>query len=203
MTRVLLLSRAGQWGLVAAVGMWVVAVAIGRAALEIDLSPIFPPTKLVVVEVCVIVAATLLAILTRSRFWEWDRVARGGRARFLAGVISAVAIGLSVMCVLAIVPWLPAGATWGWVLANAFVLAATVLLVAALSSPLLAGGITLMLWFGSAITANLASKVWLPLAYYRGQEPSWEVAAGLVVLAVGIHAWTCGMTGWAHRQFER
>lgn len=203
MIRVLLLSRSGQWGLVAAAGMWVVAVGIGRAALEIDLSPNFPPTKIVMVELCAIVAATLLAIVTRPQFWEWDRVAHGGRARVLAGVVAASVIGLAAVCVPVVVPWLPANATWGWVFANALVLSAFVVLLAPLVSALFAGGVTLVLWFGSAITANLAPKVWLPLAYYRGQEPSWEVAAGLVVVAVAVHVWTCGMTGWAHRQFER
>ncbi len=89
MTRVALLSRSGQWGLVAALGMWVVAAGIGGATLAMDLSPTFPPTKMVMVELCAITAATLLAIVTRPRFWEWDRVARGARARVLAGVVAA------------------------------------------------------------------------------------------------------------------
>jgi multisubunit Na+/H+ antiporter MnhG subunit len=89
------------------------------------------------------------------------------------------------------------------VFANALVLGAFVVLLTPFASALFAGGITLVLWFGAAITANLAPAVWLPLAYYRGQAPSWGVAVGLVVLAVGVHVWTCGMTGWAHRQFER
>ena len=203
MMRVVLLSRSGQWGLVAALGMWVVAVGIGRATFEMDLSPTFPPTKMVVVELCAIVAATLLAIVTRPRFWEWDRVARGARARVLAGVVAACAIGFAALCVLVVVPWLPANAPWGWVFANAFVLTAFVVLLAPFVSALFAGGITLVLWFGAAVTANLAPAVWLPLAYYRGQGPSWGVAFGLVVAAVGVHVWTCGMSGWAHRQFER
>ena len=203
MMRVVLLSRSGQWGLVAAVGMWVVAIAIGRAALEIDLSPTFPPTKIVMVELCAIVAATLLSIVVRPRFWEWDRVARGGRARALAGVVAAGVIGLAALCVLVVGPWLPSGATWGWVFANAFVLSALVVLLTPFVSALFAGGVTLVLWFVAAVTANLAPATWLPLAYYRGQEPSWWVAVGLVVLAVGVHVCTCGMTAWAHRQFER
>jgi hypothetical protein len=203
MMRVVLLSRSGQWGLVAAVGMWVVAVGIGRATLEMDLSPTFPPTKMVMVELCAIVAATLIAIVTQPRFWEWDRVARGARARVLAGVVAAGVIALAALCVLVVVPWLPANATWGWVFANAFVLSAFVVLLTPFVSALFAGGITLVLWFAAAVTANLAPAVWMPLAYYRGQEPSWEVAVGLVVVAVAVHVWTCGMSAWAHRQFER
>lgn len=203
MIRVLLESRAGQWALVAAAGMWVVAVGIGRAALEIDLSPTFPPTKVVVVEMCVIVAATLLGIVTRPRFWEWDRVARGHRAKLLAGVTAAAVIGCAVLCVPVLVPWLPDGTTWGWVLANALVLAAFVVLLTPFLSALFAGALTLVLWFAAAVVANLAPAVWLPLAYYRGHDPSWEVAAALVIAAVVVHVRTCGMTAWAHRQFER
>lgn len=203
MIRILFHSRAGQWVLLAAAGMWVVAVGIGRAAFEIDLSPVFPPTKVVVAEVCVIVAATLLAIIARPRFWEWDRVARRARARVLAGVVAAVVIGGAVLCVPVLVPWLPPGTAWGWVFANAVVLAAFVVLLAPFVSALFAGGITLALWFCAAVVANLAPAVWLPLAYYRGHEPSWGVAAAVVVCAVTVHARTYGMTAWAHRQFER
>jgi len=203
MTRVVVLSRSGQWGLVAAVGMWAIAVGIGPATLAMDLSPTFPPTKMVMVELCAIVAATLLAIVTRPQFWEWDRVARGARARVLAGVVAACVIGSAAVCALVMVPRLPANTTWGWVFANAFVVSAFVVLLAPFVSALFAGGLTLVLWFGCAVTANLAPALWLPIAYYRGHEPSWGVAFGLVVVAVGVHFWTCGMTAWAHRQFER
>ncbi len=203
MIRVLLLSRTGQWALVAAVGMWLTAIAIGRAAFDVDLSPTFPPTKVIVVEVCVVVAATLLGIVTRPRFSEWDRVAHGHRANVLAGVVAAAVIGGAVLCVPVLVPWLPDGATWGWVFANALVLAAFVVLSTPFLSTLFAGAVTLVLWFGAAVVANLAPAVWLPLAYYRGHEPSWAIAGALVVAAVGVHVRTCGMTAWAHRRFER
>ena len=204
MIRVVLLSRTGQWALLATAGMWLAAVAIGRAALEIDLSPTFPPTKVVVVEMCVVVAATLLGILTRPQFWEWDRVARGRRAKVLAGIVAAAVIGCAVLCVPVLVPWLPAGAAWGWVFANAFVLAAFVVVLTPVLSALFAGALTLVLWFCAAVVANLAPAVWLPLAHYRGgHDPSWGVAAVLVVAAVVVHVRTCGMTAWAHRQFER
>ena len=203
MIRIPLLSRTGQWALVAAAGMWIVAVVIGRAALEVDLSPTFPPTKVIVVELCVIVAATLLGIVTRPHFWEWDRVARGHRAGTLAGVVAAVVIGAAAVCVPVLVPWLPAGTTWGWVLANALVLAAFVVLLTPFLSALFAGGVTLVLWFGAAVVANLAPAVWLPLAYYRGHAPSWGVATALTVAAVAVHVRTRGLTAWAHRQFDR
>lgn len=196
---ILLRSRSGGWALLAALGMWIVAVAIGRRVVEIDLSAVFPPTKLVVVEVCVIVTATLLAIVTRPRFWEWDRVARGPRARVVAGVVAASVVGLSGSCVPVVVPWLPARTAWMWVLANGVVLGSVVVLLAAFLTPLLAGVVTAVLWFGTGLTANLAPWVWVPLAYYREQNPHWVVAGVLVVVAVGVHAGTCGMTAWARR----
>jgi hypothetical protein len=200
MIRVLLLSRAVHRGLLAAAVMWVLAVIIGRYAIEIDLSAIFPPTKLVIVESCAIVTATILAILTRPRFWEWDRIARGARPRALAGTVAASGIALSVLCVPVVVPWLPAGAPWTWVLANALVLSAAVLLLAPLLNPLLAGTAVVVLWFGGAVTTNLAPDVWVPLASYRDQDGHWIVAAVLVTAAIAVHARTCGMTAWAHRQ---
>jgi hypothetical protein len=195
----LLLSRSGQWALPAAAAMWVVAVVIGRHAIELDLSATFPPTKLVVVELCAVVTATVLAILTRPRFWEWDRIARGARPRTVAGAAAATAIVLSALGVPAVVPWLPAGASWTWVLANALVLSATVLLLAPLLNALLAGAVTVVLWFGGAVVTNLAPGVWLPLAGYRDQNGHWVIAAVLVVAAVTVHAGTCGMSAWSHR----
>lgn len=200
MTRVLLRSRSAQWVLLTTVAMWVLAAIIGRRAIEIDLSPTFPPTKLVVVEVCVVTTATVLVILMRPRFWEWDRIARGARSRVMAGVVAVAAIVLSASCVPAVVPWLPADASWTWVLANALVLSATVTVLAPLINPLLAGVVTAVLWFGGAVTRNLAPEVWLPLADYRDQDGHWAVAAALVVVAVTVNAGTCGLTTWAHRQ---
>jgi len=188
-------SRSGHWVLLTTLTMCVLATATGPRAVELDSA--FPPTKLVLVDLCVIVTATLLAILTRPRFWEWDRIAPGARPHVVAGVVAAVTIGLSVLCVPAVVPWLPAGASWTWVLANALVLSATVHLAAALSAPLLAGALTLALWFAAGVTANLAPHVWLPLAYYRDPDGRWGVAALLVVLAVAVHAVTCGVARWS------
>jgi len=198
LTRVLLLSRSVHWGLSTAVAMWCLAVLIGRRAIEIDLS--FPPTKVVVVELCVVVTATILAIVTRSRFWAWDRVAHGARSRAVAGVVAGLVIVLSVLCVPVVVPWLPTDAAWTWVMANALVLSATVLLLVPLLTPLLAGAVVTVLWFASAIVTNVAPGVWLPLTNYRDQDGHWVVATVLVVAAVVAHARTCGMTAWTHRQ---
>lgn len=200
MTRVLLQSRNAQWVLLAAVVMWLLAVLIGRRAIEIDLSATFPPTKVVVVELCVIVTTTLAAILTRPRFWEWDRLAHGPRPRAVAGTVAAAGIALSVLCVPAVVPWLPAGASWTWVLANALVLSAAVLLLAPFSTPLLAGTAVVVLWFGGAVTTNVAPDIWLPLANHRDQDGHWAVAAALVAATVAVHAGTCGMTARTHRR---
>jgi hypothetical protein len=196
-------SRSGHWALFATFAMCTLAAITGRRAIEIDLSASFPPTKLVLVELCVIVTATLLTILTRPRFWEWDRIARGHRPHTVAGTVAAATTALSALCVPAVVPWLPTTASWTWVLANALVLSATVHLTSALLNPLLAGALTLVFWFGSAVVTNLAPHVWLPLANYRDPNGRWTAAALLVTAAVTLHARTCGATTWSHRQFNK
>lgn len=200
---VLLRSRSAHWALLTTVAMCALAAVTGRYAMEIDLSARFPPTKIVLVELCVIVTATLLALLTRPRFWAWDRIANGTRPHVVAGTVAAATILLSTLCVPAVVPWLPASASWTWVLANALVLSATVQLVTALLNPLLAGALTLVLWFCGAIATNLAPHIWLPLAYYRDQNGRWLAAAVLVAVTITVHIGTCGTTAWAHRQFAR
>jgi hypothetical protein len=197
----LLVSRSIQWVPVTAVAMWVLAAAIGRRALEVDLSATFPPTKLVAVELCAVVTATLLAILTRpgSGSGTASRVAPASRGWRGPGVGHHAVRAVRA----AVAPWLPAGASWTWVSANALVLSATVLLLAPLLTPLLAGVVTVVLWFGGAVVTNLAPGVWQPLADYRDQHGHWVVAAVLVVAAVAVHAGTCGMTAWAHRQFSQ
>jgi hypothetical protein len=77
--RIVLHSRSAHWAVLATTAMCTLAAVTGRRAIEIDLSARFPPTKLVIVELCVILTATLLALLTRPRFWEWDRIAHGHR----------------------------------------------------------------------------------------------------------------------------
>jgi hypothetical protein len=193
-------SRSAGWALLAALVMCALAAVAGRMAIEIDLSARFPPTKLVMVELCVILSATLLAILTRPRFWEWDRIARSRRPRVVAGVTAAAVVALSTLCVPAVVPWLPTSASWTWVLTNALVLSASVQLAAALLNPLFAGALTIMFWLGSAVAANLAPHLWLPLAYYRELNGGrWFTAALLVAAVVIVHTVTCGATAWAHR----
>lgn len=196
-------TRSVHWATLATFAMCTLAAITGRRAIEIDLSARFPPTKLVLVELCVIVTATLLTILTRSRFWEWDRIARGHRPHTVAGTVAATTTALSALCVPAVVPWLPTTAPWTWVLANALVLSATVHLTSALLNPLLAGALTLVFWFGSAVVTNLAPHVWLPLANYRDPNGHWTAAALLVTAAVTLHATTCGATTWSHRQFDK
>lgn len=196
-------SRSGHWALLATFAMCTLAAVTGRRAIEIDLSARFPPTKLVLVELCVIVTATLLAILTRPRFWEWDRIANGHRPHTVAGTVAAAITALSALCVPAVVPWLPATASWTWVLANALVLSTTVQLAAALLNPLLAGALTLVFWFASAVVTNLAPHVWLPLANYRDPDGRWTAATLLVAATITLHSRTCGATAWAHRQFNK
>lgn len=201
--RVVLRSRSASSVLLTTVVMCALAAVTGRRSLEIDLSDRFPPTKLAVVELCAILAATLLAILTRPRFWEWDRISGGRRPRTIAAGAAAAGIALPALCVPAVVPWLPPDTPWAWVLANAALMSATVQLIAPLLTPLAAGGVALVSWFGYGLASNLAPGLWLPASSYREPEGQWTVVVMLAVAAVVLHARTCGRTAWAHRQFGK
>jgi hypothetical protein len=205
--RVILRSRAARWVAVTTLLMWAVAAVTGRRSLEIDLSARFPPTKLPVVELCTILSATLLAILTRPRLWEWDRIAAGGhrpiRAPVVAAVTAVAGIVLPALCVPAVVPWLPAVTPWGWVLANALIMSATVQLLTPLLSPLAAGGLAVLAWLSYGLVLNLAPQVWLPVSTFRDPDGNWMLVIVLIIAAIVVHARTCGRTAWAHRIFGK
>lgn len=201
--RVVLHSRSAYLALLTTVVMCALAAVTGRRSLEIDLSDRFPPTKLAVVELCAILAATLLAILTQPRFWEWDRISGGRRPRMIAAATATAGIVFPALCVPAVVPSLPPNTPWAWVLANALLMSATVQLIAPLLSPLTAGGLALVSWFGYGLATNLAPGLWLPVSSYRQPEGHWTVVIVLAVAAIVLHARTCGRTAWAHRQFGK
>lgn len=202
--RVVLHSRAAHWVVLTMLVMGAVAAATGRRSLEIDLSAQFPPTKMPVVELCTVLSATLLAILIRPRFWEWDRLAAGGRrSRAVAAAAALAGIVLPALCVPAVVPWLPPATPWGWVLANALLLSTTVQLLTPLLTPLAAGALAVLSWLGYGLTMNLAPDVWLPIATYRDPTSNWVIVAVLIVAAIVLHTRTCGRIAWAHRQFGK
>lgn len=208
LARVILTSRSGYTVLVTTVGMCVLAAITGRRSIELDLSAQYPPSKMAVVELCSMLTATLQAIQMRPRFWEWDRLAArwpggGYRPRTLAAVTAAVGIGLPALCVMAVVPTLPPNTPWAWVLANALLMAATVQLIAPLLTPLVAGTVALVTWFGYGLATNLAPGLWLPVSSYHEPQGRWFVVSVLAVVTVVLHAVTCGRTAWAHRQFGK
>lgn len=198
--RVALVSRAAHHAAIVTVALWVIAAATGRRSLEIDLSARWPPTKLPVVELCAILGATLLALVTRPQFWEWDRTSGGRRPRMVAAVAAMAGIVLPALCVPAVVPWLPADTSWTWVLANAVTLSAAVQLLAPLLTPLIGGGIVLVCWLGFGVAANLAPGAWSPMNSYQEPESNLVLTVVLMLTAVTVHARTCGRTTWAHRQ---
>jgi hypothetical protein len=202
-TRVVLLSRSVHRAVAVAVVLWVVAAATGRRSLEIDLSARWPPAKLPVVELCVVLGATLLALVMRPRFWEWDRTSGARRPRVVAAASAVMGIVLPVLCVPAVVPWLPVNTPWMWVLANAVILSSVVHLLAPLSTALVGGGVVLLSWLGLGVVMNVAPGVWVPLSSYQDPEGHWALAAVLSVAAVTIHMRTCGRTAWAQRRHSK
>jgi hypothetical protein len=201
--RIILHSRSGHWALLATIAMCSLAAATGRRAIEIDLSAQFPPAKLAIIELYVIVTATLLAILTRPRFWEWDRIARGHRPQAVAGAVAAATIALAALCVPAVVPWLPTNTPLDMGPGQHAGTRRNSPTGGALLNPLLAGALTLVFWLSSGVTANLAPHLWLPLAHYHHPNGHWTAAALLTAAAIAVHTRTCGATAWAHRQLTK
>ena len=97
------------------------------------------------------------------------------------------------------IPGLPAGTAWAWVLANAVTLAAAVQLLACFIDPLPAGLSTVALWLFFSLLHNvkpdLASVI--PTSGYNEATPHWVTATTVTVLALLAHGWTLGST---HRQ---
>lgn len=205
--RVALLSRSAHWVALTALVMWVVAAVTGRRSVEIDLSAYGPATKLPIVELCAILGATVLAILTRPQFWEWDRIGSSAigsrRPRVVAFVAAAAGIVLPALCVPAVVPWLPADTPWAWVLSNALIMSATVQLLAPLLTPLAAGTIAMLSWLTFGLITNLAPGAWVPLSSYQDTDGNWILVTALITAALAVHTRTCGRTAWAYRRFAK
>ncbi|WP_116044435.1 hypothetical protein [Amycolatopsis palatopharyngis] len=201
MIRTLVLSRGIHRALVVAILAAGVSAVIGRNVIDVDLSPVHP-NRLPVAELCAIVAATLMAILTRPRFWEWDRTSRGRRAHVLAGVVAALEIMLPALCVLVVVPGLPERTPWVWVLANALTMAALVQALAPLTGPLWAGLLGLLSWLGFGLIHNLEPGLRhvVPTAAYPEADAHWGATVAIIAIALLVHVRTCGATALSRRR---
>ncbi|WP_007025369.1 hypothetical protein [Saccharomonospora iraqiensis] len=185
--------RAVPRGLVAVVLAAGLSAFAGTHVLWIDLSPA-NPTRLPVAELCGILAATALAVLTRPRVWEWDRVARSRRARVVAGAVAVAGVTLPTACVFAVAVRLPAGTAWGWVVADTVVVAALVFVAAPFVRPVWAGLVAVVVWYGCGVLGNIVPGVapYLPTSAYPAAEAHWWWAGALAVVAIGVQVRTLG-----------
>ncbi|MBA0127594.1 hypothetical protein H0B56_18780 [Haloechinothrix sp. YIM 98757] len=169
-------------------------------AIRIDLS-VEHTHRLPLVEIIVIVTATLAASLLRSRFWTWERLG-GVRCRVVAGVSAIVGLCVSMLPATTATTRIPGDVPTNWVLANALTLAATVSIIAVVMSPLLGGGLVLLAYFVHGIVYNMEPLVrdYLPLVGYPGPDGHWVLAVALATVAVACHVATWGSTRWAHRR---
>lgn len=192
MIRIIMVSRAVHWAMLVAFSIAALSMVIGTRTITMELAG--PPTKLLVSDLCAIVAATVAAILMRPRLWEWERVAATARARVVAGSTAALGIALPVLCALAIGPEVHGRAPWVFTVTNALVLAAVVQLIAPLIGPFWAGTCVLAGWYVSGFVQHVspAMSQILPISAAPAAEPSpgWTVV--LVVAAVTVHARTLG-----------
>jgi hypothetical protein len=196
MTRIILLSRNVHWAVLTAVLAAALSTLIGRSVIKIDMSPMHP-NRLPLAELCAILSATITAILMRPRFWEWDRSSvTNRRARAIATASAAAGIALPLACVFAVVPGLPSGIAWTWVLTNSLTLAAAIQLLACFIGPLPAGLSTVVLWLLFGLLHNIKPELApiIPTSGYTEATPHWTIAVAATVLALLAHTWTLGNT---------
>lgn len=202
MIRIILASRSAHWALAALLCAAGLSALIGTHVLRIELAPA-RPEKLPLAELCAILAATTLAIITRPRLWEWDRVAHTHRARAVAAVVAATGIALPAACVLAVVPQLPDGTPWDWVLADILALSATLWLATPFLGPLWSGLTTLLLWLLCGALHNVQPDLtpYLPTSGYTEAEAHWPMTIVLIITALAVHVRTLGTVA-GHRARE-
>lgn len=205
MIRILARSRALPSALLVIAALCALSYVIDRRVIVIDVGSrdFLPETRLPLVELWAIGGACIAAILMRPRLWDFDRVATG-RARLVAAMACVVALLLPQLCVASLaikLPDIPAS----WVASNILVLSSTLLLLAPLMTPVLAGVVTLALWFGVGVIDNLypASHDLLPLVHADIDHDRWALGVIVAVAAVAAHAWTRGATVWSHRLFDK
>lgn len=193
MIRTILATRSAHWALAALLCAAGLSALIGTHVLRVELAPA-RPEKLPLAELCAIMAATMLAIITRPRLWEWDRAANSHRARTVAATVAATGIAFPAACVLAVVPELPDGTPWNWVLANVLALSAALWLMAPFLGPLWSGLTTLLLWLLCGVLHNVQPELtpYLPTSSYADAEGHWLFVAVLAAAALLVQVRTLG-----------
>lgn len=173
-----------------------------RDAIEIDLdiSPFAPTHTIPVPELIAVVTGILGAAVTRPRFWEWERLG-GLRTRVVAVALAALVIAAPLLPALVGVHTLPDGVAWSWLVSNVLTMSATTLLLSAVLGPALGGGAGLAGYVGIALVDNLVAgaRPLLPLAAHPAEHGKWLPPLILIPVALLVHAYTRGLSTWAHR----
>ncbi|MCR3721149.1 MULTISPECIES: hypothetical protein [Prauserella salsuginis group] len=195
MIRIILATRAAHRALMATAALAAITYLAGTWTLRIDLSPA-RPNELVISDLCGIACATVVAIITGPRLWEWERAAGGHRARLVATTTALAGVALPVLCAAAVIPHVAGRTDWLFAVTNVLALAALIQLVAPFVGPLWAGALAVVTWYGSGLVQNLVPEAitFLPITGYPTAEPRTTAAGLLTVVTLVVHARTLGST---------
>lgn len=185
-----------------------VSLALGPAAIVIDLREDQDAVALPYAELCAVVGAAIAVVLLRPRFWEWDRLGRA-RSASVAGFCAIAAILLPTLVALPAVVRVSEVNTLG-LLVNVVFSCALITALAPSLGPVAGGMVGILAWFGSGVTNNLepSSVQYTPVVGYSFHLPDswpadrWQYAAILALLAIGVHVWTRGSTAVARRMTQ-
>ncbi|MEV0677182.1 hypothetical protein AB0I60_11740 [Actinosynnema sp. NPDC050436] len=200
MIRLVLASRSSHLLVLAVVALSVLSGLLGDRAVVIHLSAAHPQNRLPFPELCAVVGVVVAAALARPRFWEWDRLGtHRATAISVAYALAGMLLPLTVLVLGS--ARLPAEVPWAWQVSNYLVFAGVAFCLGPLVGPALAGGATLVLYFGAGVVNHLLprGRGFLPVTGYPGPATHWAFAVSVVLLALVVHGLTRGATRWSRR----
>lgn len=144
--------------------------------------------------------AACAAVITRPRFYDWERIGQRGRPAVVAGSAAMIGIVASLAPVLGpLVRW-PDDLARAWVLADSIALACAVFIFAVLVTPFLAGGVVAIAFIAHGIAYNLrAIPDGLSVLSGARNEVSWLAVTALLGLTLVVHISTYGATSFSRR----
>lgn len=189
--RLFIRSRASR----SIVASWVIAVLLARRFCDVGFDVTFdssrPPRILPALEVLAVVTGLVALLGSTPRFVEWERLgALRVRVAHTATVAAACLIMPQVVLAAGVqaLPPLDPGDDWQWVSANALLITAAGVLLAALLGHLFATAALVALALTGIVVQQLLGPVvsWLPFASGPDPTPRWSAAAMVATGAIAV-----------------
>ncbi|MEU4801302.1 hypothetical protein [Actinosynnema sp. NPDC023587] len=198
MIRLVLASRSCHLLVIAVLALGALSALLDNHTVVIHLSAAHRQNRLAFPELCAVVGVVVAVALLRPRFREWDRL--GTHRATVVSVAFALAGMLLPLVILVLGSLrLPDAVPWAWQVSNYLVFAGVAFCLGPLVGPALAGGATLVLYFGAAVVNHLVPRGVLPVTGYPGPATHWAFAALVVLLALVVHGRTRGAGRWSRR----